>query len=259
MKPPQKGGLSACAKHFPGKGHSPLDAHLRLPRIDSGWDEMRAVHLVPFVEAIAAGVHCVMTSHPVYPALDPSGVPATFSRRQAAVRWEPTSQAITAAGRMAAITKLKANRGPMRMPLSSFLAPMAAGGRHVPGVQATEQIACQPAGRGEKCAGKRNQRDDENEQDARAPTCQDKPTVTDAVDVAGGRNLEDDQQGHHARDQSQHGGARIERLCVEHHRAAQDNLERERVEDGEPVHVAQPCWERCDRALEVGTRRLHWM
>ena len=75
------GGLSACGKHFPGKGHSPLDAHLRLPTIDSTWEEMRASHLVPFVEAIAAGIDCVMTSHPVYPNLDPSGVPATFSRR----------------------------------------------------------------------------------------------------------------------------------------------------------------------------------
>ena len=77
----QGAGLSACAKHFPGKGHSPLDAHLRLPTIDSSWAEMRAVHLPPFLEAIAAGVDCVMTSHPRYPALDPSGVPATFSRR----------------------------------------------------------------------------------------------------------------------------------------------------------------------------------
>ena len=75
-----KGGLSACPKHFPGKGHSPLDAHLKLPTIDSDWDEMHAVHLVPFLQAIAAGVECVMTSHPVYPRLDPSGVPATFSR-----------------------------------------------------------------------------------------------------------------------------------------------------------------------------------
>jgi beta-N-acetylhexosaminidase len=75
-----KGGLSACPKHFPGKGHSPLDAHLKLPTIQSDWDEMHAVHLVPFLEAIAAGVECVMTSHPVYPRLDPSGVPATFSR-----------------------------------------------------------------------------------------------------------------------------------------------------------------------------------
>ncbi len=76
-----RGGLAACVKHFPGKGHSPLDAHLRLPRIESTWDEMRAIHLVPFLEVIADGVACVMTSHPVYPNLDPSGVPATFSRR----------------------------------------------------------------------------------------------------------------------------------------------------------------------------------
>ncbi|HEU4369830.1 MAG TPA: beta-N-acetylhexosaminidase [Methylomirabilota bacterium] len=76
-----RGGLSACPKHFPGKGHSPLDAHLKLPTIDSTPEEMRAVHLPPFVEAMAAGVEAVMTSHPVYPRLDPSGVPATFSKR----------------------------------------------------------------------------------------------------------------------------------------------------------------------------------
>ena len=76
----QKGAVSACPKHFPGKGHSPLDAHLRLPTIDSDWAEMQRVHLVPFFEAIAAGLECVMTSHPIYPKLDPSGVPATFSR-----------------------------------------------------------------------------------------------------------------------------------------------------------------------------------
>ncbi|MBI1736058.1 MAG: beta-N-acetylhexosaminidase [Candidatus Rokubacteria bacterium] len=74
------GGLSACAKHFPGKGHSPLDAHLKLPTIDSTWDEMHRLHLPPFFAAIADGLEAVMTSHPVYPNLDPSGVPATFSR-----------------------------------------------------------------------------------------------------------------------------------------------------------------------------------
>jgi beta-N-acetylhexosaminidase len=33
----QQGGLSACAKHFPGKGHAPVDAHLGLPVIQSTW------------------------------------------------------------------------------------------------------------------------------------------------------------------------------------------------------------------------------
>jgi beta-N-acetylhexosaminidase len=41
---------------------------------------MEAGHLPPFREAIAAGVACVMTSHPVYRKLDPANVPATFSR-----------------------------------------------------------------------------------------------------------------------------------------------------------------------------------
>ncbi|MFQ5897197.1 MAG: beta-N-acetylhexosaminidase [Candidatus Methylomirabilia bacterium] len=78
----QTSGLSACAKHFPGKGHSPLDAHLRLPTITSTWKEMRGSHLVPFVAAIEAGVHAIMTSHPLYPNLDPTPrTPATFSRR----------------------------------------------------------------------------------------------------------------------------------------------------------------------------------
>ncbi len=78
----QQGGLSACAKHFPGKGHAPVDAHLGLPVIGSTWQEMEAVHLKPFVAAIHAGVDLVMSSHPYYPQLDPDPkMIATFSRK----------------------------------------------------------------------------------------------------------------------------------------------------------------------------------
>jgi len=77
----QSSGVSACAKHFPGKGHAPVDAHVGLPVIDSDWGEMHASHLLPFLAAIEAGVDCVMTSHPLYPKLDPAPrTPATFSR-----------------------------------------------------------------------------------------------------------------------------------------------------------------------------------
>jgi beta-N-acetylhexosaminidase len=77
----QEQGLSACAKHFPGKGHAPVDAHLGLPVIPSTWQEMEAVHLKPFVRAIEAGVDLVMSSHPYYPNLDPDPKNiATFSR-----------------------------------------------------------------------------------------------------------------------------------------------------------------------------------
>ena len=78
----QQGGLSACAKHFPGKGHAPVDAHLGLPVIGSTWKEMEAVHLKPFVTAIQAGVDLVMSSHPYYPKLDPyPNMIATFSKK----------------------------------------------------------------------------------------------------------------------------------------------------------------------------------
>jgi beta-N-acetylhexosaminidase len=82
LKAMQAGGLSACAKHFPGKGHAPVDAHLGLPVIPSTWQEMEAVHLKPFVQAIHTGVDLVMSSHPYYPNLDPGPKRiATFSRR----------------------------------------------------------------------------------------------------------------------------------------------------------------------------------
>jgi beta-N-acetylhexosaminidase len=78
----QQGGLSACAKHFPGKGHAPVDAHLGLPVIGSTWQEMEAVHLQPFLAAMRTGVDLVMSSHPYYPQLDPGPKKiATFSRR----------------------------------------------------------------------------------------------------------------------------------------------------------------------------------
>lgn len=78
----QQSGLAACAKHFPGQGQSPLDAHLDLPVLPTNKQEYDAIHSLPFKAAIRAGVDTVMTSHPVYPELDTADkVPATFSRR----------------------------------------------------------------------------------------------------------------------------------------------------------------------------------
>jgi beta-N-acetylhexosaminidase len=76
IKAMQSSGLSACAKHFPGLGPATLDPHLKLPVI--GFDRR---HLIPFEAAVRVGVDAIMSSHPLYPKLDPSRVPATFSRR----------------------------------------------------------------------------------------------------------------------------------------------------------------------------------
>src|SRR5262249_2772473 len=74
--------LSACAKHFPGLGPATLDPHLKLPTIDVSWEELEKKHFIPFSRAMRTAVHSIMTSHPIYPKLDPAAkTPATFSRR----------------------------------------------------------------------------------------------------------------------------------------------------------------------------------
>jgi beta-N-acetylhexosaminidase len=74
----QTRGVMAVAKHFPGLGRTGLDPHHELPFIEADAEEIEQVNLPPFSEAIAAGVSGVMTSHAVYPALDPD-TPATLS------------------------------------------------------------------------------------------------------------------------------------------------------------------------------------
>ncbi len=75
-------GIAACAKHFPGLGTAVVDPHRRLPRVDQSLDRLHAVDLVPFKEAITAGVAAIMTSHSTYPGLHPEEqeTPATLSK-----------------------------------------------------------------------------------------------------------------------------------------------------------------------------------
>src|SRR5690606_35336232 len=74
------GGILATAKHFPGHGNTHEDSHHALPTVDGSREELLACELVPFRAAIAAGVPLLMTAHVRFPALDPSGKPATLSQ-----------------------------------------------------------------------------------------------------------------------------------------------------------------------------------
>ncbi|MFO7984841.1 MAG: beta-N-acetylhexosaminidase [Desulfatiglandaceae bacterium] len=76
----QKNHIMAVAKHFPGLGRTTMDPHHHLPTIDADEAEMERIHLPPFQAAIAAGVSSVMSSHALYPSIDP-GTPATLSSR----------------------------------------------------------------------------------------------------------------------------------------------------------------------------------
>jgi len=75
----QAGGVLACAKHYPGHGRTLTDSHAELPVVASSRLALDA-DIVPFRMAVEAGVASVMTAHVAYPALDPSGAPATYSR-----------------------------------------------------------------------------------------------------------------------------------------------------------------------------------
>lgn len=76
----QSEGVLACAKHFPGHGRTTVDSHKELPRVEESAETLRETDLVPFRRAIERGVASVMSAHVSFPALDPSGAPATLSR-----------------------------------------------------------------------------------------------------------------------------------------------------------------------------------
>ena len=71
-------GILACGKHFPGHGDTDTDSHHALPRIGHDRARLDAVELVPFRAALGVGLAAVMTSHILFPALDPA-LPATLS------------------------------------------------------------------------------------------------------------------------------------------------------------------------------------
>lgn len=72
-------GALTTAKHFPGHGDTEQDSHDSLPVVAKSRAELEASELVPFRAAIEAGVSLMMTAHVSYPALDPTGTPATLS------------------------------------------------------------------------------------------------------------------------------------------------------------------------------------
>ena len=72
-------GVAATGKHFPGHGATSADSHLAIPVVEKSRAELEATEFRPFRTAIARGIDAIMTAHVVYPALDPSGLPATVS------------------------------------------------------------------------------------------------------------------------------------------------------------------------------------
>jgi len=71
-------GALCCAKHFPGHGRTVDDSHATLPVVAADRAALE-MDLTPFRAAVIAGADAIMTAHVAFPALDPSGSPATLS------------------------------------------------------------------------------------------------------------------------------------------------------------------------------------
>lgn len=74
----QKLGVAACGKHFPGLGAAKLDPHLHLPTVSEKKEDIVGRDVIPFKQAMDAGVAAIMTSHTIYSDID-DGIPATLS------------------------------------------------------------------------------------------------------------------------------------------------------------------------------------
>ena len=72
-------GVVSAVKHWPGIGGGATDPHLQLDSL-APIDELRAVDLVPFDRAFAAGASAVMVAHAVVPGLTADDEPASLSR-----------------------------------------------------------------------------------------------------------------------------------------------------------------------------------
>lgn len=77
----KEGRMIATGKHFPGRGHSEVDAHFQVPVIDVSLETLRERELLPYKELTAENLlPSVMIAHSIFPAIDPDNI-ATVSRK----------------------------------------------------------------------------------------------------------------------------------------------------------------------------------
>jgi beta-N-acetylhexosaminidase len=73
------GGVATTAKHFPGHGSTDTDSHLQTAVIKESVPTWTKTDLPPFQWAVRHHVDMILVGHLAFPAMDPSGRPATIS------------------------------------------------------------------------------------------------------------------------------------------------------------------------------------
>jgi beta-glucosidase-like glycosyl hydrolase len=78
----QDGNVIATGKHFPGHGDTEIDSHKDLPVLNTDMDRLNEIELVPFKNAISAGVKSIMIAHLSLPVIeDNKSIPASLSEK----------------------------------------------------------------------------------------------------------------------------------------------------------------------------------
>lgn len=78
----QEGGVIATAKHFPGHGDTDIDSHSDLPVLNFSRERLDNLELIPFQNAVDAGVKSVMIAHLSLPSIDDEAfLPASLSEK----------------------------------------------------------------------------------------------------------------------------------------------------------------------------------
>ncbi|MDD3428477.1 MAG: glycoside hydrolase family 3 protein [Oscillospiraceae bacterium] len=73
--------MIATGKHFPGRGHSDIDAHFEVPVIDVDYETLQKRELLPYKRLIEKGcLPSIMIAHSIFPAIDPDNI-ATVSKK----------------------------------------------------------------------------------------------------------------------------------------------------------------------------------
>ena len=73
--------VTAVYKHFPGHGDTSTDSHISLPVVNKTREQLDAVELVPFKEAIKNGAEMIMVAHIALPKITGDKTPASLSRK----------------------------------------------------------------------------------------------------------------------------------------------------------------------------------
>lgn len=74
-------GVLTSIKHFPGHGDTDVDSHKDLPTVNNSYEQINAIDFFPFRSGIKAGASSVMIGHLNVPALDPTGLPSSLSKK----------------------------------------------------------------------------------------------------------------------------------------------------------------------------------